>query len=373
MKRLMLALVTVALGGLATVALAGDYHVGTLLICSDCHVMHGQQSHANADTTNGVANMYANVTGGPYPKLLRGETETNACLNCHNGRIDAPDVLGNGTNPPPNGRRAGALTVDPSDPHGLSNDDGYEVGDGHTLFSTASPPGAIGTPPVSAEGLQCGDCHRVHGNKYYRNMNGYPNATPPSYIGPAWQNKEVTYEVGGTPTDTVWVYESLPHNYDDANVNYEEKDQHSSAYGDWCGTCHGSFHGDTTSTNIKVAGVVVRHPTAGVDITTNATTWKNTSATHRLKVMDAAGKWDGTSTNMTPSCFTCHKSHGSKNSFGLIYVLPNSTAGTGGPVADPTRLAAMTEQGDGGHLRDTCRNCHSQGSFPKGNPTNILP
>jgi hypothetical protein len=88
-------------------------------------------------------------------------------------------------------------------------------------------------------------------------------------------------------------------------------------------------------------------------------------------VMDAAGKWDGTSANMTPSCFSCHKSHGNKNSFGLIYMLPNRA--TNGPVADPTRLASMTEQGDGGHLRDMCRNCHGQGSFPGGNPTNILP
>jgi hypothetical protein len=132
MKRLMLAIVTVALGGLTTVALAGDYHVGTTLICSDCHVMHGQQSHANADTTNSVANMYVNFQGGPFPFLLRGETVSNACLNCHNGRTDVPDVLGDSPNPPANGRRAGALAVDPSSPHGLSNSDGYETGDGHT-------------------------------------------------------------------------------------------------------------------------------------------------------------------------------------------------------------------------------------------------
>lgn len=372
MKRLMLAIVVVAACGLATMAVAGDYHVGSTLICSDCHVMHGQQSHANADTTNGVANLFNPVTGGPYPKLLRGETVTNACLGCHNGRTDVPDVLGNSANPPVDGRRAGALSADPANTHGITNDDGYGTGHGHAVFSTTTPPGAVGTPPVSTEGLECSDCHRVHGDKYYRNLQGYGNTTPPSYIPAVWQNKQVTYEVGGTPTDTVWVYENLPHNYDDANVNYEEPDQTRSAYGEWCGTCHGNFHGNTTAGSpiVDGSGEIVRHPTAGVELT-STTGWKNSNAAHRLKLMDAAGKWDGTSTNMTPSCFSCHKAHGNKNSFGLIYVIPNRT--TGGPGADPTRLASMTEEGDGGHLRDMCRNCHSQGSFPAGNPTNILP
>ncbi len=368
MKRLMFALAVVALGGLATAAMAGDYHVGTTLVCSDCHVMHGSQSHANKD-----GSVFNQPVGGPYPYLLRGETVNNACLGCHDGRTDVPDVLGDSPNPPTNGRRAGALNIDPANAHGITITGSYTTGDGHTLFATDAPPGVVGTPPVSTEGLECSDCHRVHGDKYYRNLQGYPNTTPPSYIPAAWQNKEVTYEIGGTPTDTVWVYEALAHNYDDANVNYEEKDQTRSAYGEWCGTCHGNFHGAPSSSNISdAAGEIVRHPTAGVDMTSsNITGWKNTDPLHRLKVMDATGKWDGTATTMTPSCFTCHKSHGNSNSFGLIYVLPNRS--TGGPTPDPTRLATMTEQGDGGGTRDQCRNCHGQGSFPAGNPTNIVP
>ena len=375
MKRLILALVVVALGSLAAVAMAGDYHVGTQLVCSDCHVMHGTSSHADADS--GSINVQPQA-GGPFHKLLRGETVNNTCLNCHDGRTDVPDVLCDSPNPPTNGRRAGALNVDPADGHGYSNSGTYTDQDGHTLFSTTPPPGNTGAYPVDAtEGLQCSDCHGVHGNKYYRNMQGYPNVTPPSYINAAWQGKEVSYQVGGTPQDTAWVYEALPHNYDDANINYQEPDQTRSAYGEWCGACHGSFHGAPAATGgyIGPAGNEVRHPTAGVDITSsNLALWKNTSTTHRLKVMDANGQWAAstvTSTTMTPSCFSCHKSHGNNNKYGLVFVIGSRLSN--GPAPNPVRSVAMTEEGDGGQYRDMCRNCHSMGTFPSGAPTNIYP
>ena len=62
--------------------------------------------------------------------------------------------------------------------------------------------------------------------------------------------------------------------------------------------------------------------------------------------MSASGNW-ATGTDVTPSCFSCHKAHGNKNPFGLIYM-----SGTG----------TVTEQGDTGGraLEDLCRQCHSQ-------------
>ena len=42
MRRLAVLLVAVAaLAGVANLAIAGAYHVGRLLICSDCHIAHG--------------------------------------------------------------------------------------------------------------------------------------------------------------------------------------------------------------------------------------------------------------------------------------------------------------------------------------------
>ena len=63
--------------------------------------------------------------------------------------------------------------------------------------------------------------------------------------------------------------------------------------------------------------------------------------------MDPTGAWNHSSTGVTPSCFSCHKGHGDKNAFGLIFM-----AGTG----------TVTEEGDGGQYRDLCRQCHTEGS-----------
>ena len=75
-------------------AMAGDFHFGDNLICSDCHVMHYSQSHGyNADGTG----IYTPLgTAGPYHYLLRNDVN-DLCLTCHDGVTWAPDVLGPNT------------------------------------------------------------------------------------------------------------------------------------------------------------------------------------------------------------------------------------------------------------------------------------
>ena len=96
----------------------------------------------------------------------------------------------------------------------------------------------------------------------------------------------------------------------------------------------------------------LRHPTADVNIGQNASYISSltqyNSHTNLVKVMIAVEqlgrrRWPQTS---RPSCFSCHKSHGNKNGFGLIYM-----KGTG----------TVTEEGDGGVYKDLCRQCHIQG------------
>ncbi len=383
---LILPVVLVALVGLANLAMAGDYHVGRLLICSDCHMAHGSQKHgyqpntaaSDADTTW----LGVHSEEPPYPYLLRGETVNNACLNCHDGKTDIPDVLGPSANPPTHGRSAGALNLVNAGAHGYTNTMPYTQGTGHTLWSTDLPPGATASaPPIGAEGLECSDCHRVHGSKYFRNMMGDVVTSTATYIHPSWRGKEVTYEIGAAPSanpSPKWVLEKMPHNYDNDNVQYlEHAGQDSSMYGAWCGNCHGNFHGNLTAANIETGGEVVRHPTAGVNF--SASGWAVADPTRRLKVMSQSGAWaltTGLPADMTPSCFTCHKSHGNANKFGLIFVMPNRSssapAGSDPRLIDPV-ATAMTEEGTGGQYRDLCRNCHGMGSWPSGNPTNILP
>jgi hypothetical protein len=385
MRRITVLIAVAALAVLANVAVAGDYHVGRTLICSDCHVAHASMKHGyatDADTTG--------IGTTPYEKLLRGETVNNACLGCHDGKAGIPDVLQAATDVLPNGRSAGALNVPNGGSHGAAQVSPYSQGDGHTLWSTDTPPGYVAPADpdpmlVGTEGLECTSCHGAHGNKYFRNMMGAPTTSTATYFNDAWKGTEVTYEITPTPTQpaAVWVLEKSAHGYDNDNVQYLEKDggaSQTSEYGKWCATCHKNFHGGETAGSPTWDGTdFVRHPTAGVDLA--ASSWANTDPKHRLKVMSATGGWAAAAASapadMTPSCFTCHKSHGNANKFGLVFVLPasGSSAPAGSPAAliDPTRLASMGEEGDGGEYRDMCRNCHGMGRWPAGNPTNILP
>jgi hypothetical protein len=95
----------------------------------------------------------------------------------------------------------------------------------------------------------------------------------------------------------------------------------------------------------------LRHPQADVNIGQNATYISSLaqyqSHANRVKTMDPNGSWAAPVAGVTPTCFSCHKSHGNKNGFGLIYM-----AGSG---------TTVTEEGDGGQYKDLCRQCHVQG------------
>ncbi len=346
MKRLILALAVVALGGLASAAMAGDYHIGTNLVCSDCHVAHYSQSHPYGDGRTEVPL----GTAGPYEDLLRNDPN-DLCLTCHNNNSAAPDVFGVNTGIQTGQvRRAGALNAAPGH---LANDAGYDVTDGHTLWSTDQAPGGTFS---NADGLECVNCHAQHGiATQYRNLLNRGTQS----------GKNVTY-AKTTNDGTKDVFERTPLSYTDADVDYNEPSTTASAYGAWCASCHVDFHGSGGATNMGGAsgGVAsqatpnttpwLRHPTADVNIGNNAATTYISSLTqfnthtNRVKVMDSQGLWNGTAgdNTVTPGCMSCHKSHGNKNPFGLIYML-----GTGG----------VTEEGDGGVYKDLCRQCHTEG------------
>ncbi|MGE5176306.1 MAG: hypothetical protein ACM3JJ_07995 [Hyphomicrobiales bacterium] len=333
MRTLILLLSICLVAAFVPAAMAGDFHVGTNLVCSDCHIAHYSQSHPYTPggqfTTLGP--------DGPYEHLLRNDVN-DLCLTCHDGQSGVPDVYNSSaTN---NRRLAGGLNADPAH---RPNETGYETTDGHTLWSTATAPGGTFSQPV---GLECTDCHAQHGSAtQYRNLLNRGNFT----------GKNLTYEIG-TWTGTKDVFERSAAGYSETNVDYEEPNTSASAYAAWCQSCHTDFHGTTGGP--EVGGMSgggegwVRHPQADVNIGANATYISSLSQfnghTNRVKVMDSQGLWDGTTADntVTPSCFSCHKSHGNKNVFGLIFM-----AGTG----------TVTEEGDGGVYKDLCRQCHIQG------------
>lgn len=328
MKRLAL-LPLLLLAVVATSAMAGDYHRQTTLVCSDCHIMHYSQQHGY---TPGGSVFPVLEAGGPFKGLLRASDVNKTCLACHNGQSWAPDVFGDNILANTT-RLAGALN---SKAGHLANDAGFDEIDGHTLYETALPPGGTGTAYVpGAEGLECSNCHSVHGSVSYRNLQ----------LRGIFAGDTVSYAVG-TNDLSKDVYERSARAYTLDDVDYNEPDVANSRYATWCKNCHVDFHGAITDPNMGDGVDWKRHPQSTVNISVAAgQRWP--SLTNHLKVMDSQGLWSNASTTLTPSCMSCHKSHGNQNAFGLIFM-----SGTG----------TITDNGDGGAFRDMCRQCHRMGS-----------
>lgn len=346
MRRLFILVSVVLAMGVGASAHAGDFHSGASLVCTDCHAAHASQAH----TYSGSGTLFPPVsTSGPFPNLLR-EEETKMCLACHDGQAFAPDVFGaSATN---TRRQAGGLNAKTGT---IPNDVGYEEIDGHTLHSTDMPPGGTGSAYVpGANGLVCTSCHAQHGSTAYRNL-----LNRGLFAGDTLTYATTTNDL------TKDVYERSPHAYSETDVDFNEPVTNSSKYGQWCQNCHVDFHGSGGSANMggQSGGVTSanttpwkRHPTADVNIGSSGASATYISSltrfnglTNRVKVMDSQGLWNGTTADntVTPSCMSCHKAHGNRNAFGLIFM-----TGTG---------ATVTEDGDGGAYKDLCRQCHTQG------------
>lgn len=361
MKRIVL-LLAVCLVSLPAAALAGDYHVGSTLPCYDCHTMHYSKVHDYSSDVAGFGTTTL-AAGGPFDYLLR-QPGNDLCLTCHNNQTWAPDVFGQGTGPAV--RMGGGLNAAASTHATLTNDTGYEEGDGHSLWSTAVAPGGTWTAP-STEGLECVHCHAQHGiATQYRNL----------LSRGAFTGKTLTY-ANITNDLTKDVFNRAPLNYDQAAVDFNEPNIRQSAYGNWCKTCHTNFHGQGGDPNMggqranndssgTAAKAWKRHPTADVNIgsvtgthVSSLAAYNNHAPTNRVKVMDSQGIWSTGPGNVapntvTPSCFSCHKGHGNKNSYGLIWM-----GGAGAVTEEGDNAATLS---NGSKYIALCRQCHAQGS-----------
>lgn len=359
MKRLIFIVAMVAVGAFATAAMAGDYHNGSTLYCQDCHIAHGSQQHGYS-----ASGVVFPVPGpnAPYPELLRNEPNL-LCLSCHNDNTSYPDVYGDNTGKNASDvRQAGALSGvsaagRPAPGANYVDYDALGHGKGHTLWSTLTPPGyddVGGTKPYvpGDEGLECVNCHAQHGSVNYRNV--LPRTATLTYNSTAI----------GTNDKTKGVFERQALRYRPEDVDFNEPDNTDSQYGTFCKQCHTNFHGKDGDAIMGehydgLGGAWVRHPTAGVNLgrtgqptfVANLATYLAKPTTNRVKMMSENEQWalaaGATSSDLTPSCFTCHKGHGNQNPFGLVFM-----RGTG----------TVTEQGDDGNLyKDLCKQCHVQG------------
>jgi hypothetical protein len=239
----------------------------------------------------------------------------------------------------------------------------YPPSTGHTLGSTDVAPGS--SPAWSnADGLNCTNCHSPHGRapSSVAAPGNYRNLWPGTSIAFPYSRGDV--EV--TNDLTKWVFEDASsgtsaNHYGYDHLTFNEPDVTKSRYGEFCKTCHTNFHGDMGGT--EVGGVAVgsvweefhRHPASTVNIGAvgggHSSLSRFAGKTNQVQVLSPtgvrAGSYTAANTDLTPSCMSCHKSHGNQNAFGLIYML-----GTG----------TVTEQGDSGiDARNMCRQCHGMG------------
>ncbi|MFC1713272.1 cytochrome c3 family protein [Candidatus Poribacteria bacterium] len=376
----------------AAFALAGEYHIGDSLICAQCHTMHYSQQHtySGAVGTGSPLSTPPQATmggGGPYTNLLRHEVN-DLCLSCHDGQTFAPDVLGTETAEVAYVRQAGGLTR-----KDVSVGAGYAETNGHTVgwtlaFNIHGIPGIGGwgdfpcnnchnggawPPPIAKRfperKLACVSCHDPHGAVSHRNLAFVDDTV-----------RLITYAIDtGSGSDTTkdvylrdWEAGNISgstSNYRLENVDFNEPSGNPGMSG-FCSKCHGFFHGTASDGHMRDQGGPsginwLRHPTGDANIGDYSSDGKHSSLTvfggnrNRLKVMSPGGDWgvdedgvpletwDPVPDNLTPTCITCHKAHGNKNPFALIYMV-----GSGD----------VTEEGTAdGEYTDLCHQCHVQG------------
>jgi hypothetical protein len=294
---------------------AGNYHAGDTAVCADCH-------------ENGT-------------RLTRQDVN-RTCLSCHGNAAESttPSVLE--LNPSGMPRQAGAL-----------NGAGGTLRDhtGHTLGGPDAAPGGTWTPGIG--GMTCTDCHAAHGDPaQYRNLVVRP--------GTAETDRRITFSSGpaNDRRRDVWLKPAptMAGRYAAENVQFNQADSTQSPYAAWCQGCHTQFHGAAGSSNMggmfggEIAHGWLRHPTVGVAVgargNRHSSFTRYASLQNRVQTLSASGAWPAP--DNTVSCMSCHKAHGNRNPFGLLYM-----SGRG----------LLTEDGDsgGGKYTHLCQQCHMEG------------
>ncbi len=243
--------------------MAGDWHEGGRLVCSDCHT-----SHNSAD---GLPMRY-DRSPGLSEHLLRAGDAVSLCFACHDGSNPrAPDVLA------PVGYVAEpAAGLFPSR-------DGSGTGKGHRLLRSSPQQVPLGSGQMI---LSCASCHDTHGNGNYRNLRGRPGGgTGADLLVAVDQAKKAD---GANPAD-VYALENLAYR---GGVNA------------WCVDCHDRAPADHAE-----------HPIS-------ATIYGSTMASYAtwLAVTGPRVPVENPTDPVVPStddriaCLTCHYGHGSTTS-----------------------------------------------------------
>jgi hypothetical protein len=301
---------------------AGEWHTGSSLVCSECHVLH----YAGGE---GVE------PGGPFGHLLSHSTVNGLCLSCHDGRDPAaPDVLASVTMYQAGGDEFSAA--------GFFAGTDASSDKAHDLGVTDLVP--LRTPAASMI-LSCASCHDVHGDGNYRNLISDPDSSGSGttmILGiDVFEGDHPT--VPPTPEGTATAYTS-------SNVGYR------SGLSRWCAECHNSlemnengaspahFKRHPSDVGLDQAGghADPYHWVTGEGLGFGGTTGDDLEGVPRVRFQESAAS-DFTSAKAVAAsnqvfCGSCHLAHGGTYAAGAVW-----------PYKEP-----------GADMYSPCQQCHNQ-------------
>jgi len=295
-------------------ALAGDYHIGADLHCTDCHIMH-----AGKDGT-----YYG--TGGPsdptgYANLLKASSTNALCNSCHDGTdTTAPDIVASGTAGSPNDTLGIAYASVYKNSAGYFQSDYSTVqsGKAHDLYAGAALTAVQGTWQSAAAGMNCGDCHDPHGTANYRNLLLNPDAGDVDTINvrsgtEVYLREAITIPATAAATAT---------HYDTSAVGFDDVNNAVS----WCLDCHTNITSNNKHPqNAAISGTGEgSHWTSGTTGTPGFGTalGDGTSGIPRVRFAQSGTSYALTTTAADTNqvfCLSCHKAHGSKYDSTVIW------------------------------------------------------
>lgn len=326
----MKALLYIILVSLFLVGIAGinnAFH-GSGLECEKCHTIHYSK---NGDIPPG-----ADATG-PFEYLLLKEHVTDLCLTCHDGQAGTPDVLGGDVNASSVSERAAGYFDDADVVNYRGHNLGLDKVGPVDLCLICHFDGDFLTAKVC-----CIDCHEPHGK----------DPGSPDY---RYRNLQWASEPGGEPIITAFVKSGVSgiEVYDRANIGYTAPTTETSSWREVtnvCLDCHHTLSGDHYTRKDVPGGTCVRHPNtdsengAWEEINqhgppqTDPDHWEGGTgsgfdALERLPfiVSGATGYYEPTNQAAIDVaevfCLTCHKAHGSANSFSLRWSAASNSNG----------------------------------------------